>query len=876
MQLRRIEIHDFKKLGHALIDDIGDGLSVIVGDNEAGKSTVLAALRAVLFERHRASGEHIRRMLPYGQTVRPEISIDFDLAGRRWRLRKAFHQRPEAELEGGGERIVGDAVEDRLAELLGFTPQGRGESKPDEHQGLYGLLWVEQGQSHRALGIGEGGKSSLASAIEGEIGQILGGERGRVLVAAAVERNHLFWGRNDKPRGDYRALGERLEKLRGQAVTAAEAMQRFDGKVVALATRTEALARHRRDDRLVKAIRAVSEGRRSLERAADLEAARDLSLRRLEAAERERDIALERRQRRTESTGRAELAERECERTLERAAEARTLLGRQQTVAEAGERQAEAARGVRLGAEQKLQCVEQALARHRRQAMFDVMAGQLQEAEAQAARRRDILASVSALTINPKDAAELDKLQSAVDHAKSALAAASVQLDFVPEGDRAITLDGTPVAVDGPLCLHQDAVLSLEGFGQLKIRPGGGIDELARAADRQVRIRDDKLRDLGLPCAAIGKAQIARLAEAKAEVLSLDRLLSALAPRGLDALRQAVENERAALARPLPDEVTALIGADETAIEDAGLAREAATEAEEIAKTGQEVARRAREEAARDLAIADDRAARARAQSETSLSELAAARTAEPDDRLRERLVDAQAALATAQAELALAETELQGIDAATARLDLERAEGAERSVRADLARLTADARELEIELGALGQGGLGEELSHMAGQIERLERDKAAQDLEAEASRLLLDTLTEAQRDSKERWLGPVRQRVHPYLRFLDPHSEIVLNEQTLEIEGIRRNGVNEPFQALSMGAREQMAVITRLALADILRASGRPSALILDDALVNTDEGRLERMHRVLQTAAKSLQVLVLTCRERDFCGLGDVKRL
>ena len=77
-------------------------------------------------------------------------------------------------------------------------------------------------------------------------------------------------------------------------------------------------------------------------------------------------------------------------------------------------------------------------------------------------------------------------------------------------------------------------------------------------------------------------------------------------------------------------------------------------------------------------------------------------------------------------------------------------------------------------------------------------------------------------------------------------------------------------------MGAREQVAVITRLALADLLRASGHPTALILDDALVNSDEGRLERMHRVLQTAAKSLQVLVLTCRERDFVGLGTIKRL
>ena len=117
MQLRRIEIRDFRKLGHTIIDDIGDGLCVIVGDNEAGKSTILAALRAALFERHRATGEHMRRMLPYGQAVRPEIRIDFDLGGRRWRLRKAFNQRPEAELEGGGERLVGDAVEERLRDL---------------------------------------------------------------------------------------------------------------------------------------------------------------------------------------------------------------------------------------------------------------------------------------------------------------------------------------------------------------------------------------------------------------------------------------------------------------------------------------------------------------------------------------------------------------------------------------------------------------------------------------------------------------------------------------------------------------------------------------------------------------------------------------
>ena len=110
-----------------------------------------------------------------------------------------------------------------------------------------------------------------------------------------------------------------------------------------------------------------------------------------------------------------------------------------------------------------------------------------------------------------------------------------------------------------------------------------------------------------------------------------------------------------------------------------------------------------------------------------------------------------------------------------------------------------------------------------------------------------------------------------------MQPDSDIILNESTLEIESLVRKGVSEPFGGLSVGAREQVAVITRIALADILRGANRPSAIILDDALVNTDEARLHRMHLVLQRAARTMQILILTCRERDFVQLGaPIRRL
>lgn len=68
--------------------------------------------------------------------------------------------------------------------------------------------------------------------------------------------------------------------------------------------------------------------------------------------------------------------------------------------------------------------------------------------------------------------------------------------------------------------------------------------------------------------------------------------------------------------------------------------------------------------------------------------------------------------------------------------------------------------------------------------------------------------------------------------------------------------------FETLSFGAREQMGVISRLAYADLLKAAGRPTLIILDDALVHSDEQRLTQMKRVLFDAAQRHQVLLFTC--------------
>ena len=72
-------------------------------------------------------------------------------------------------------------------------------------------------------------------------------------------------------------------------------------------------------------------------------------------------------------------------------------------------------------------------------------------------------------------------------------------------------------------------------------------------------------------------------------------------------------------------------------------------------------------------------------------------------------------------------------------------------------------------------------------------------------------------------------------------------------------------------MGTQEQIAILVRLAFAEMLVEQGHPATVILDDALVFSDDDRMSRMFDILTLAARNVQVLVLTCREQLFETLG-----
>lgn len=242
-----------------------------------------------------------------------------------------------------------------------------------------------------------------------------------------------------------------------------------------------------------------------------------------------------------------------------------------------------------------------------------------------------------------------------------------------------------------------------------------------------------------------------------------------------------------------------------------------------------------------------------------------------PDTKLQADIDAARYAL-SAQ-EQAVSGLEAQRTDETVPQLDarIGRLDKAIRERRDKRANLREKIAGLKSRVEALEGAGLDESIEQKAREMELCEQECRRFDRDVEVLTLMLSTLRAAERDAKERYLSPVLKRVRPYLQLLFPGAEIAIDEN-LHITGVlRQAGYEEAFHHLSMGTQEQIAVLVRLAFAEMLVEQGHPATVILDDALVFSDDRRISRMFDILNIAARNVQVIIFTCREQLFEELG-----
>ncbi|MDM0112037.1 GTP-binding protein [Variovorax sp. J22R133] len=854
------------------------GLNILAAPNEAGKSTLVRAIRAAFFERHRSTQVDDLRPWGEGSGAAPQVELDFTLGGDEHRLLKTFLGKRRCTLQIGARTLDGTDAEDHLARIFGFAFAGKGASKP-EHWGIPGLLWVEQGTGqdldvsharnhlHAALK-GQAGEQAGALAATGgdELLQQLLGQRGELLTGLG------------KPRAAYLEAAESITALQSQ-------IDELDAQIATYRQQVDQLAMLRHQHQADEANEPWEAMRQSLaaarQRHVALQATQDQlhgDQGRLVQLERTRDLLakeLEGLARQQSNAGSREQALLQAARDLE-AKDAAVALALQRT---------EDARARAHGASEALRAARQEATRRS-------LAQQLQQAQADAARSFEALeraeqaqqrlhalrASAAAAPAIAK--AQVDKLltlERAERDARLQRQAVATRLLFrLPDGQSlALLTHGQPQSMhaEGELLIDSPATLQLPGGGQLVITPGGDdLDRLARSHDAAQEALRSLLQSLGVQDVAEAQSRLAGVTERDAQIRMADQALTIVAPKGLDALRNAlsdvqvrISTTQEALAR-LP----AAVG-------------ELPVQPLDEAETAHDAAIAAQQQANAALAHAQSQRAGAQSLHEAAQREHAAAQAALADPSRQQRASQAQQQLLASGAEhdalaarVALAIAQVREARPDILAQDIDRLQ---RSIE-QMTRSHQLRREqilvLENTLQQAGAQGLEEQRETLAGQLAQATRRHAELQHRAEALDLLCTRLNARREATLARLQAPLQERMQHYLPLLMPGAKVQMDADLapgLLTRAAQTGGAIEAglFSDLSFGAREQLGLISRFAYADLLQQAGRPTLLILDDALVHSDTTRLAQMKRVLFDAAQRHQILLFTCHPEDWRDMG-----
>ena len=880
MKLRSLSVNQFRKFtAPTRLENLSDGLNLVIGPNEMGKSTLLAALRAVLFERHGSRAGVIRSFRNDRSGNAPVVEACFEIDGGEYTIAKRFLSSPYARLEcPNGVMLEGDGAEAELRELLGFSESGS-RGADDESVGMWGLLWVQQGRSFGAPEISASARSNLGGTLESEVGEVLGGRRGRELPQI-IEQQLGEWlsAARRQPRGEYRealdelgGLDEQLEELqlrRGelsetlaaleQAKQRAERLasgeqddwdhEQLQGARAALQREVELAARITGEETTLElrrrthdeALRAAAERTAQRERlaAAETALARDRgALAEVEAADRDALAQLEqlreRRKETAEAEVRAQTADARCRDIVSAIGDAQQI-----------ERLA-AARDAALEAEE-----------------------QLSEA------RRQVEALVVTAELVERIRGEERRLQRT--EAQIGAVATRISFDIPPDRADGIAVDGAPLAqLDGAVDAVEPLTIVIPERGRIIVQPNieDSGDLLRERAEAAAALQ-----------AALGEAGSSSLADAEADLRRRERLEGAMqlaqerlaghAPQGVAALADQLAGRRQRL-----DGLTTALELDalppsSEAEADAQRAREELADARQAAQ----LARDAYDERDRSLAehrqrLSDLRAAVRQADEQIARlrEELELAAEDTSDDQLAATV--AGAARRAAEQEQVIAEL-CRGRSENARELAEARIERLERAIeqrRQDRSAVQSEISGLQQRLEVQEAAGIDEEIALAERRREQAEARVARMERRIEVRELALGALQEAERQARERYLAPVRERVRPYLQMLFPDAALDMDED-LQITGISRAADHsESFEHLSMGTQEQLAVLIRLAFAELLAEQRQPAAVILDDALVFSDDQRMQTMFDILNVAAQRVQIIVFTCRAQLFEGLG-----
>ena len=194
----------------------------------------------------------------------------------------------------------------------------------------------------------------------------------------------------------------------------------------------------------------------------------------------------------------------------------------------------------------------------------------------------------------------------------------------------------------------------------------------------------------------------------------------------------------------------------------------------------------------------------------------------------------------------------------------------------------TADLEEVAQQVGQ--KEGRSEEISRFGWHTKLEETREQIADHEkrllvlnrkAQAARMLYEVLNEHKESAEKDYSVHFAKYINDLAKSFygtDVHFNV---SDSFEITSRIMDNKEVEIEYLSTGAKEQLAILIRLALTQIVQV-GEPFPVILDDEFAHSDPDRIAMMNNIFGDFGDDQQFIMLTCTPEKFIGYKPVKTI
>ena len=878
MRIHRVSLRDFRGVVTADIHLAPEGITIVQGPNEVGKTSVADAIEMLITDPDSSTRGRVKAAQPAGKDVGPWVEMEFETGDYRLTYSKRWVRNAGTELTIVApvhEQLTGRSAHDRVGEILDETLDSALFAALRHQQG------VPLGQADLA------GSASLARALDraaqgGPIGAVDAAESDLI---GAIDAERQMWStKGGRPNRARQELRDAADVARDTLATESAALNGLEDRIeehqriehdLIVGDAGEPEMRDR-----VATIEAENVAIADRERTVhDLDQAAQLA----DSVAREATTASDTRTRLVDT-----LAEADA-RIADIGADEQRAGGRMDGATTT--RDAAAAR-LALAAESRVRAdaafdAAAADAEHLRD-VFDL--GFLRERDVQVRTADEIITACDAFLLDcPLSALLMEQIDDAAE------------LDAMARGRLGIASTRVRVTAESPQHIHangDDHHLGLDEVVDVDLAPGAvlllpGIVRLGVMGD------DTAVTDAARAACHLGDLlTLAGIAEGGVlAARSLDRRRREEEARGESArddrtqqLRDLTSDEmdgKIARAEERVVEYTESRAADvvvPASVEEANSARARAEEDRGAARREEDSARDAHS-VSQQAVTALQTAAAVRGsllgvvqeKADTDRVALEEARTGSPDAALDAAATRLRAEAVEAHDRHAAEAEALRKEDPDVVRERLDNARGAVERLMRERGDLRLRRERLAGEISSVGDDGLADRVARATDQLEAAEASRDDAERRGDAADLLYEVMMRHRDAAQRSYVAPFRAEIERLAAFVfGPGTTVDVDHTTLAVQRRTRGGVTVEYDNLSGGAREQLAVIGRLAAATMTApddgSAGGGTPVIIDDALGYSDAVRLEGIGAALAAAGRRCQVIVLTCMPERYSGIGS----